>query len=37
VRLKLFTLENQLLLRRIGSLAPADRRHVAGVLKSHFV
>jgi len=37
VRLKLFTLDNQLLLRRIGSLAPTDRRHVAGVLKSHLV
>jgi len=35
--LKLFTLDNQLLLRRIGSLAPADRRHVAGALKSHLV
>jgi mRNA interferase MazF len=37
VRMKVFTLDNRLLLRRIGSLAPADRRHVAGALKSHLV
>ena len=37
VRMKVFTLDNRLLLRRIGSLAPADRRQVAGALKAHLV
>ena len=35
VRLKIFTLDNRLLMRKSGSLAPADQRRVSGVLKSH--
>jgi mRNA interferase MazF len=35
VRLKIFTLDNRLLMRKIGSLAPADQRHVSGAMKSH--
>ena len=35
VRLKLFTLDNRLLLRRIGKLDPADAESVAGVLRAH--
>lgn len=35
VRLKLFTLDARLLLRRIGALSASDRRHVATALKRH--
>ncbi len=35
VRLKLFTLDNRLLMRRIGSLSPADRRVVGQSLRRH--
>ena len=35
VRLKIFTLDNRLLMRKIGVLAPADQRCVSGALKSH--
>ena len=35
VRLKIFTLDNRLLMRKIGSLSPADRRRVSGAMKSH--
>jgi mRNA interferase MazF len=35
VRLKIFTLDNRLLMRKIGSLAPADQRRVSGAMKSH--
>jgi mRNA interferase MazF len=35
VRLKLFTLDNRLLIRKLGSLAPGDRRHVSSALKSY--
>ncbi len=34
VRLKAFTLDNRLILRRIGALSSADRRRVAGELKA---
>jgi len=34
VRLKLFTLDNRLILRRLGALAPADRQRVSGHLKA---
>ena len=34
VRLKLFTLDNRLMLRRIGQLAPEDRHHVIIELKA---
>ena len=34
VRLKAFTLDNRLILRRIGALSAADRRRVAGELKA---
>ena len=37
VRLKLFTLDNRLFMRRIGSLAPVDRRQVSSALKSFLV
>lgn len=37
VRLKAFTLDNRLILRRIGALSTADRRHVAGELKAHLI
>ena len=35
VRLKLFTLDTRLLLRRIGALSAFDRRHVSAALKAH--
>jgi mRNA interferase MazF len=35
VRLKLFTLDARLLLKRIGALSASDRRRVASVLKAH--
>lgn len=35
VRLKTFTLDNRLILRRIGALSPADRQRVAAALKAH--
>jgi len=35
VRLKIFTLDNRLLMRKIGSLSPADQRRVSGAMKSH--
>ncbi len=35
VRLKAFTLDNRLVLRRIGALSGADRHRVAGELKAH--
>ena len=35
VRLKLFTLDNKLMLRKIGRLAPADAHRVSGALKDH--
>ena len=34
VRLKLFTLDNRLIVRRIGRLAEEDKTRVAGALKS---
>ena len=34
VRLKLFTLDNRLILRRIGALAPVDRQRVSDHLKA---
>ena len=37
VRLKLFTLDNRLLARKIGSLATVDRRLVSEALRSHLV
>ncbi len=37
VRLKLFTLDNRLLLTRLGSLSAADRRRVASALRSTLV
>jgi mRNA interferase MazF len=37
VRLKLFTLDNRLLARKIGSLAVADRNRVSGALRLHLV
>ncbi|HEY3350336.1 MAG TPA: type II toxin-antitoxin system PemK/MazF family toxin [Thermoanaerobaculia bacterium] len=37
VRLKLFTLDNRLLIKRIGSLSPADRRDVASALRAALV
>ncbi len=33
VRLKLFTLDNRLILRRIGTLSPSDRRRLSDALK----
>jgi len=35
VRLKLFTLDNRLLLERLGSLSAADRSAVASTLEEH--
>jgi mRNA interferase MazF len=35
VRLKAFTLDNRLILRRIGALSPSDRKHVTSALKAH--
>ena len=35
VRLKLFTLDNRLILRRIGRLTPEDRRAVGSAIRSH--
>jgi len=32
---RIFTLDNRLLTRKIGSLAPVDQRRVSGALKSH--
>ena len=37
VRLKLFTLDNRLLMARLGSLSPVDRRGVASALRSTLV
>jgi len=37
VRLKLFTLDNRLLLKRIGTLAAADRRKVTSALRAALV
>ena len=37
VRLKVFTLDNRLFIRRIGSLATGDRRQVSSALKSFLV
>ena len=37
VRLKMFTLDNRLLIKRIGSLSPADRRDVASALRTALV
>ncbi len=37
VRLKLFTLDGRLLLRRLGSLAPGDRERVRASLRRHLV
>ena len=37
VRLKLFTLDNRLLLRRAGQLAPPDRQHVREILDAFLV
>lgn len=37
VRLKLFTLDNRLLMSRLGSLSPVDRRSVASALRSTLV
>ena len=37
VRLKLFTLDNRLLMARLGSLSAADRRRVASALRSTLV
>ena len=37
VRLKLFTLDNRLLMARLGSLSPVDRRRVASALRSTLV
>ena len=35
VRLKLFTLDNRVILRRIGRLSDADRKHVEAKLEEH--
>jgi mRNA interferase MazF len=35
VRLKLFTLDNRLIVKRIGRLAERDRRNAAGSLRRH--
>lgn len=35
VRLKLFTLDNRLIVRSIGKLAEADRRHAAAAFADH--
>ena len=35
VRLKLFTLDNRLILRRLGELSPGDRKKVQSTLKKH--
>ena len=35
VRLKLFTLDARLLMKRIGALSASDRRHVTTALKAH--
>ncbi len=35
VRLKLFTLDARLLLKRIGAPSTSDRRHIASALKAH--
>jgi mRNA interferase MazF len=37
VRLKLFTLDNRLLMTRLGSLSRADRRRVDSALRSTLV
>ncbi|MCM3877396.1 MAG: type II toxin-antitoxin system PemK/MazF family toxin [Thermoanaerobaculia bacterium] len=37
VRLKLFTLDNRLLMSRLGSLSPVDRKGVASALRSTLV
>jgi mRNA interferase MazF len=37
VRMKVFTLDNRLLMKRIGSLSAADRRGVASALRSTLV
>ena len=37
VRLKLFTLDNRLLLKRIGTLAAADRREVTSAVRAALV
>ena len=37
VRLKLFTIDNRLLMTRLGSLSPVDRRRVATALRSTLV
>src|SRR5664279_168018 len=37
VRLKLFTLDNRLLMAKLGSLSAADRRRVASALRSTLV
>jgi mRNA interferase MazF len=37
VRLKMFTLDNRLLLRRIGSLSAADRKEVTSALRAALV
>jgi mRNA interferase MazF len=34
VRLKLFTLDNRLILKRIGALSAADRKQVSGALRN---
>ena len=36
VRLKLFTLDNRLILRRLGALSRADQEHVAAALRRLF-
>jgi mRNA interferase MazF len=37
VRLKMFTLDNRLLIKRIGSLSPTDRREVTSALRAALV
>ncbi len=37
VRLKIFTLDNRFMLRRIGTLAAADRKRVGSELAAHLV
>ena len=37
VRLKMFTLDNRLLIKRIGSLSAADRREVTSALRAALV
>jgi mRNA interferase MazF len=37
VRLKAFTLDNRLILKKLGALATADRRHVAEQMRQYLI